>query len=46
MEEKLNSVLLELGNLNKGQKELITRSDKMENGQKQFLNRTDHLEKG
>jgi hypothetical protein len=32
MEEKLNIIISELGNLNKGQKELLSRADKMEYG--------------
>lgn len=45
MEEKLNIIITELGNLNKGQKELLSRADNMENGQLKIIGRTENLEK-
>jgi hypothetical protein len=40
MEEKLNIIITELGNLNKGQNELLSRSDKMENGRLELMGRS------
>ncbi|MEW9052296.1 MAG: hypothetical protein AB2392_14150 [Neobacillus sp.] len=46
MEENLKIILKEFGNLNKGQAELISRTENVEKGLTELIGRTDHLEKG